>query len=167
MKEHISIRPLLPEHYQAVKTIYEQGISTKNATFQTSAPEWEEWDKNHLAHSRLVAKLGDEVLGWAALTPVSGRCVYAGVAEVSIYIGTLHIGKGIGKSLLQELIAASEKEGIWTLQAGIFPENESSLRLHCSAGFRLLGTRERIGQMDGKWRDTVLLERRSNLVGII
>lgn len=160
------IAALLPEHWPAVKTIYEDGLATGNASFQTSAPGWEEWDRSHLAHSRLVALDGDVVAGWAALTPVSGRCVYAGVAEVSVYVAGAHRGRGIGKAVLGALVTDSEANGIWTLQAGIFPENTPSLRLHENAGFRRVGIRQRIGKMAGHWRDTVLLEKRSETVGL-
>jgi phosphinothricin acetyltransferase len=155
-----------PEHWPAVKAIYEAGLATGNASFQTNAPSWEEWDRSHLPHCRLVAREGDAVAGWAALTPVSGRCVYAGVAEVSVYIDPTYQGRGLGKTLLNTLIAESEREGIWTLQAGIFPENTASIRLHERAGFRTIGTRERVGKMGDRWRDTVLLEKRSNNVGL-
>ncbi len=172
---------LLPEHWPAVKAIYEAGLSTGNASFQTSAPSREEWDKGHLGHSRLVAVDGDSrlvvvngdsrlvdgdiVTGWAALTPVSGRCVYAGVAEVSVYISPDYRGQGVGKTLLRALITESEQNGIWTLQAGIFPENTGSIRLHEAAGFRRVGYREKIGKMGTRWRDTILLERRSKIAG--
>ena len=162
----MQISPLLPQHWPAVKTIYEQGIATGHATFQTSAPSWEEWDAAHLKHSRLVAMLNNQVAGWAALTPVSGRCVYAGVAEVSVYVAPLSRGLGLGEELLQALIEESEKNGLWTLQAGIFPENIASLKIHEKTGFRVIGTREKIGQMHGIWRDTVQLERRSKTIGI-
>ena len=148
-------------HYNAVKEIYEHGITTGNATFQTEAPPWEEWNKSHLLACRLVALEENEtVTGWAALTPVSGRCVYAGVAEVSVYIHPDHQGKGIGKRLMVELISQSEEHNLWTLQAGIFPENNASLKLHEQLGFRKIGYREKIGKMKNVWRDTVLLERR-------
>ncbi len=160
------ITTMLPNHWPAVKAIYEDGLATGNASFQTGAPSWEEWDAAHLEHSRLVALEGNTVLGWAALTPVSGRCVYAGVAEVSVYIDPASRGKGVGKALLQALITESEKKGLWTLQAGIFPENTASVHLHEKCGFRVIGTREKIGQVHGVWRDTVLLERRSTEVGI-
>ena len=154
-------------HYPGVKEIYEFGIATGNATFQTEAPAWNEWDKNHLQRSRLVAIDDNEmVMGWAALTPVSGRCVYAGVAEVSVYIHPNHQGKGVGKKLMEELIHESEEQNLWTLQAGIFPENKASLRLHKQAGFRKVGYREKIGKLKNVWRDTVLLERRSRNVGV-
>ena len=162
----MKIQPLLPEHWPAVKAIYEEGLATGNASFQTSAPSWEDWDKSHLAHSRLVALDDQTVAGWAALTPVSGRCVYAGVAEVSVYVSSSQRGRGIGKTLLESLVSESEANGIWTLQAGIFPENTASIRLHESAGFRQVGKREKIGKMGDRWRDTALLERRSTVVGV-
>ena len=162
----MQIIDLLPDHWEAVKQIYEEGIATGNATFQTTAPTWEEWNKAHIPIPRLLAVGDDEILGWAALTPVSGRCVYEGVAEVSIYIGFLARGKGIGKQLLNQLIEESEKQHFWTLQSGIFPENKASISLHLSAGFRLIGKREKIGMMHGNWRDIVLLEKRSHSIGI-
>lgn len=160
----MEIRKLLPLDWEEVKSIYEKGIATGNATFQTSAPSWEEWDSSHLASCRIVAEKNEQVIGWAALTPVSSRCVYAGVAEVSVYVNPDQSGKGIGLALLAELIRMSEVEGIWTLQAGIFPENIGSLRIHEKAGFRVLGIREKIGKQHGVWRDTVLLERRSKVI---
>ena len=162
----MTITALLPDHWPAVKTIYEAGLATGNASFQTSAPSWEEWDAAHLKHSRLIALRDEQVHGWAALTPVSGRCVYAGVAEVSIYIDAASRGQGVGKALLQALIAESEKNGLWTLQAGIFPENTASVQLHEKCGFRQVGLREKIGKMGDHWRDTVLLERRSRKIGV-
>ena len=162
----MEIIALLPEHWPSVKAIYEGGLATGNASFQTSAPSWEEWDTAHLKHSRLVASSGDIVTAWAALTPVSGRCVYAGVAEVSVYVDPGCRGQGIGEQLLRALITESEKNGIWTLQAGIFPENSASLRIHEKTGFRQVGFREKIGQLNGIWRDTVLLERRSKTIAI-
>uniref|UniRef100_Q01XP2 GCN5-related N-acetyltransferase n=1 Tax=Solibacter usitatus (strain Ellin6076) TaxID=234267 RepID=Q01XP2_SOLUE len=154
-----TIRTLLPPDWPAVRAIYLEGIATGNATFETVAPEWERWDAAHLPHCRLVAA-AETILGFAALSPVSARRVYAGVAEVSVYVAAQSRGAGVGKALLRELIRESETAGIWTLQAGIFPENEASLRLHQSAGFRIVGTRERIGRLAGHWRDVVLLERR-------
>lgn len=166
MNRMIAISTLEPHHWEAVRTIYLEGIATGNATFETDAPTWEAWDKAHLPTCRLVATEANTILGWAALTPVSGRCVYAGVAEASVYIAASARGKGVGKRLLNELIAASELEGLWTLQAGIFPENTASLALFRSHGFRDIGLRERIGKMaDGTWRNTALLERRSQIVG--
>ena len=163
----MDFRELSNEHWLQVREIYEQGIATGNATFQTSAPTWEEWDSSHVKNSRIVAADDDnKVLGWAALTPVSGRCVYAGVAEVSVYVSQHAQGKGVGKALLNELIFQSEQNGFWTLTAGIFPENKASLKIHEQAGFKVLGIRERIGRMNGQWRDTVLLERRSSVTGV-
>ena len=157
-------RTLIPEDWAAVKEIYLQGIATKNATFQTEAPQWTDWDKSHLPFGRIVAIDKEIIVGWAALSAVSSRCVYAGVAEVSVYVSTGHTGKQVGTLLLQNIIRESEDNGIWTLQAGIFPENGSSVRIHEKAGFRTVGFREKIGQMDGIWRDTLLLERRSKLI---
>jgi phosphinothricin acetyltransferase len=159
------LETMLPLHWPSVKKIYEEGIATGNATFQTTAPAWEEWDAAHVKNSRLVAMEQDEVLGWAALTAVSGRCVYAGVGEVSVYVAATARGKGIGKKLLEALITESEKNNFWTLQAGIFPENAGSIKIHEACGFRVIGKREKIGQMNGIWRDTLLLERRSTIVG--
>ena len=150
----------------AVLRIYEEGILTRNATFEMQAPGWETWDANHLEECRFVARGDGEVFGWVALVPVSSRCVYAGVAEVSIYISEKGRGNGIGKALMQKVIEASESAGYWTLQAGVFPENEASVRLHKSCGFRELGIRERIGKMDDEWRDVLILERRSEKVGL-
>ena len=144
-----------------MKAIYEQGIAGGQATFETEAPSWEDWDRTHLEGHRMVA-LGDgEVVGWAALSPVSERCVYAGVAENSVYVAESARGRGVGKALLEELIARAERAGIWTIQTGIFPENEPSLALHERCGFRVVGVRERLGQHRGVWRDVVLMERRS------
>ncbi|SHM23599.1 GNAT family N-acetyltransferase [Hymenobacter psychrotolerans] len=162
----MTIIPMTEAHWPAVKAIYEAGIATGNATFETQAPAWEAWDKAHLGHSRLVAV--DEagtMLGWAALSPVSSRCVYGGVAEISVYIAAEARGKGVGRQLLQALIADSEAHGIWTLQAGTFEENKASIGLHTQAGFRVIGHRERIGQHQGVWRNTVQMERRSPTVG--
>ncbi|SFC73999.1 GNAT family N-acetyltransferase [Flavobacterium phragmitis] len=162
--KNMEIRKLSDKHWDQVKIIYQKGIDTGNATFQTSAPSWEDWDQSHLASCRITMQEDGKVIGWAALTPVSSRCVYAGVAEVSVYVDPAHSGKGIGLTLLNELVRQSEAEGIWTLQAGIFPENTASLRIHEKAGFRILGTREKIGKQNGIWRDTALLERRSSLI---
>ena len=157
---------MLAANWQDVKRIYEEGIATGNATFQTSAPLWEEWDSSHLQSCRLIAMVENKVIGWAALTPVSGRCVYAGVAEVSVYVAREARDKGVGKKLLEALIKESEKNNLWTLQAGIFPENTGSIKIHEACGFRLIGRREKIGKMNGKWRDTILFERRSAIVGV-
>ncbi len=155
-----------PHHWNEVKRIYEEGLATGNATFQTTAPEWEEGDKAHIRNCRLIAIDNGKIVGWAALSPVSDRCVYGGVAEVSVYVSKSARGKGIGKELLKDLVENSESNQFWTLQAGIFPENKASLRIHEENGFRILGTREKIGQMKGVWRDTVILERRSKMVGV-
>ena len=160
----MEIVPLLPEHWEAVARIYAEGIATGDATFETEVPAWEEWDTAHLAAGRLVALVDGEVAGWTALSPVSGRCVYAGVAEHSVYVAEAARGRGIGLALLEELIRRSEKAGIWTIQSGVFPENVASLALHERAGFRVVGTRERLGEHGGRWRDVVLLERRSPTV---
>ena len=152
--------------WPAVRAIYLEGIATGNATFETSAPQWEKWDAAHIASSRLVARVNREVLGWAALSAVSSRCVYAGVAEVSIYVAAAARGRGIGLRLLSELVKASEQAGIWTLQAGIFADNDASVRLHERCGFRIVGTRERLGQLKGTWRDVLLMERRSAVAGV-
>jgi phosphinothricin acetyltransferase len=163
----VRIEPLTLADWPAVRTIYEQGISTGHATFQTHAPDWEAWDRGHLTTCRLVARDDDgTVLGWAALSPVSARPVYAGVAEVSVYVAADTRGKGVGRVLLTALIAASEADGRWTLQAGIFPENRASIQLHESCGFHVVGRRERIGQHHGTWRDVLLLERRSRVAGV-
>ncbi len=163
----MEIIPLTPEHYPQVDAIYLEGIATGVATFQTEGKAWEEWDGSHLKECRLAAVEGNALLGWAALSPVSSRCVYAGVAEVGIYVSGKARGRGVGKALLKRLVADSEAQGIWTLQAGVFPENQASLAVHERCGFRIVGRRERIGKMQtGQWRDTILLERRSNTVGI-
>lgn len=153
------------EDWGAVQSIYREGIATGDATFEMETPEWEEWDKKHLNDCRIVARKDGQVAGWAALSPVSSRCVYAGVAEVSIYVTASARGVGIGKTLLRTLIEESERKGIWTLQAGIFPENEASIALHKAYGFREVGYRERIGKMNGIWRDVILFERRSEVAG--
>ena len=153
-------------HWPEVEKIYLEGIATGNATFQGSAPSWDEWNTAHVQNCRLLAVKGEQVLGWAALTPVSGRCVYAGVAEVSVYVAEAARGKGVGLLLLDELVKRSEDNNFWTLQAGILPENLASIKLHQKAGFRIIGTRERIGKLNGVWRDTVLLEKRSQSIGI-
>ncbi len=153
--------------WEMVRAIYLEGIAMGHATFETKAPSFAEWDAAHFSFGRLVVRRSDgAVKGWAALAPVSGRCVYGGVAEVSVYVSEAHRGEGIGKALLNALITASEANGIWCLQAGVFPENTASISLHQLSGFREVGRRERIGKMNGKWRDTVLLERRSNVVGV-
>ena len=175
-----SILPMLPDHWEAVRAIYAEGIATGNATFETELPDWEKWNSSHRNDCRLVAidALDEEeaehliplgkltVLGWAALSPVSPRRVYRGVAEVSVYVAAAARGRGIGKVLLEALVQESKENGVWTLQAGIFPENTASIKLHKSCGFREVGTRRRIGKLGDTWRDVVLLERRSTKVGI-
>jgi len=156
---------MLDSDWNAVRDIYADGIATGHATFETEPPPWERWNAKHLPTGRLVALGDDGVLGWAALSPVSDRCVYAGVAEVSVYVAEAARGQGVGRALLAELVTASEAAGIWTLQAGIFPENAASLAIHSACGFRLVGVRHRLGQHHGRWRDALLLERRSAVVG--
>lgn len=159
-----TIEKMEDKDWDAVEAIYLEGIVTANATFETESPGWENWNKNHLRICRLVAKENSQIIGWAALSPVSSRCVYSGVAEVSIYVSSSKRGKGVGKSLLQALIEDSEREGIWTLQGGVFPENIASIALCKTCGFREVGSRERISQSNGVWRNVVLLERRSKVV---
>ena len=162
----INIRAYQQEDWPVVQAIYQQGIDTQNATLETKVKAWEDWTRTMLPECRLVAVQDGTVVGWAGLSPVSSRTVYAGVAEVSIYISTDHQGQGIGTRLLAALIDASEQAGFWTLQAGIFPENVASIELHRKCGFRVVGLREKLGQMDGIWRDVVLMERRSKTVGV-
>ena len=157
---------MAPGDWPAVRTIYEAGIATGNATFQAEAPTWDAWDAAHLTSCRLVARDGTgAVIGWAALSPVSARSVYAGVAEVSVYVAESARRHGVGRRLLEALVAASEKDGRWTLQAGIFPENQASVALNARCGFRMVGRRERLGCLRGVWRDVLLMERRSPVVG--
>jgi phosphinothricin acetyltransferase len=165
VSDPFAIEALRAEDWGQVSAIYLEGIATGHATFETTAPPWEKWDSEHLLQARLVARDGPAILGWAALSRVSGRCVYAGVAEVSVYVAASARNRGVGRALLQELIRTSEEEGIWTLQAGVFPENEPSLALHRRCGFREIGRRERLGKLEGAWRDVILLERRSPTVG--
>ena len=157
----MTIAPMAVSHWEAVRAIYLEGIATGNATFQQTAPSWEEWDAGHLSVCRLVALQEGEVFGWAALSAVSKRPVYAGVAEVSIYVQANRRAKGVGNALLTALVEESERAGLWTLQAGIFPENAASIELHKRCGFRVVGVRERLGCMNGWWRDVVLMERRA------
>jgi phosphinothricin acetyltransferase len=159
------IEAMLPENWEDVKEIYQQGIDTRNATLQTEVPSWEEWDKSHLSIIRYINLIDGVVAGWAALTPVSGRCVYAGVTELSVYVHEDFRGRGVGAALLKMIITASEKQNIWTLQSGIFPENKASIALHEKHGFRKIGFREKIGKLDGAWRDVILMERRSKITG--
>lgn len=165
MDRLVAIEPLTFQHWEAVRSIYLQGMATGHATFQQTAPDWKEWDETHLRICRIVAKTGQNIAGWAALSPVSRRPVYAGVAEVSVYVDETARHCGIGTQLLSRLVSDSEAGGLWTLQAGIFPENTASIQLHGSAGFRIVGTRARLGCMNGRWRDVVLMERRSSVVG--
>jgi phosphinothricin acetyltransferase len=162
--------PMIREMQQSdgprILEIYKLGQDTRNATFENQVPSWQDWDSKHISHSRFVYEEEGQVLGWAALSPVSSREVYKGVAEVSIYIDTDYKGKGIGTKLMEYLIKSSEENSIWTLFSSIFPENVATLKLHEKFGFRIIGTREKIAQHYGKWRDTVILERRSKKVGI-
>jgi L-amino acid N-acyltransferase YncA len=157
----MEIRVMRADDWPAVKAIYEQGIATRQATFETEAPAWEAWDAAHHAELRLVAEEEGVVVGWAALAPVSRRACYAGVAEESVYVAEGARGRGIGIALLARLCSDADAAGIWTIQTSIFPENVASIELHRRCGFRVVGTRERIAQLDGVWRDTVLLERRA------
>jgi L-amino acid N-acyltransferase YncA len=157
----MEIRAMRTEDWPAVKAIFEQGIETRNATFETEAPAWEAWNEGHLAEPRLVAERRGEVVAWAALSPTSHRPAYAGVVENSIYVDETARGQGIGRKLLGELLAQADAAGIWTVQTSIFPENVASVGLHEACGFRVVGMRERIARLDGAWRDTVLMERRS------
>jgi L-amino acid N-acyltransferase YncA len=160
----ITITELLHEHWPGIARVYEEGIATGNATFETEVPSWAAWDSSHLAEHRLVALRGGEVVGWAAVVPVSDRCVYGGVVENSVYIAEDARGQGVGRRLLEELIVSTEAAGIWTIQTGIFPENEASIRLHERVGFEVVGRRKRLGKLHGEWRDVFLLERRSDRV---
>jgi phosphinothricin acetyltransferase len=157
----VVVEPMRPEDWPAVRAIYAAGIATGDATFETAPPSWEAWDAAHLADHRLVASCADEVVGWIAASPVSGRCVYRGVVEHSVYVAPHMQGRGVGRRLLEVFIAATEASGIWTIETGIFPENAASLRLHERCGFRRVGVRERLGEYHGRWRDVVLLERRT------
>ena len=160
------INPMNRSDWEAVRRIYQEGIATGQATFETQPPSWENWDRDHLPTCRLVTREDGAAVGWAALSSVSDRCVYAGVAEASVYVDSKHRGRGLGQALLEALILASEKEGIWTLQAGIFPENEASRALILACGFREIGRRDRLGKVNGLWRDVVLVERRSEATGV-
>ena len=160
----MQIEPMTEEHAAPVLAIYQAGIDEGNATFETRAPGWAEFTAARLAGHRYVARDGEDILGWIAVSPVSGRCVYAGVVEHSVYVHPGARGRGTGRRLLDALIASTEAAGIWTIQSGIFPENTASAALHQAAGFRVVGTRERLGQHYGRWRDVVLIERRSPLI---
>ena len=160
------IEEMRSEDWKLVKAIYLDGLATGQASFETAAPTFEQWDATHLSFARLVAREVDPIVGWAALSAVSQRQVYSGVAEVSVYVAAANRGAGIGRQLLTALVEESEQNGIWTLQASIFPENVPSITLHLACGFREVGRRERIGKMKDVWRDTILLERRSDRIGI-
>lgn len=162
----MEIRKIETGFYPQVAAIYLQGIATGVATFQTEATDWEAWDKSHLPNCRIAAFEDRQMSGWVALSLVSSRCVYAGVAEVSIYIAEIFRGKGVGKYLLSNLIQESEAAGLWTLQSGIFSENKASIKLHEQCGFRVIGYREKIGKKEGVWKDNIIMERRSKIAGI-
>lgn len=157
----VAIRDARPDDWPRIASIYAAGIATRNATFETEVPSYEDWDASHLPGHRYVAVEGSDVVGWVALTGYSDRCCYEGVADLSVYVDPAAQGHGVGRALLEHLVAGADGTGIWTLQAGVFPENEASLALHRRCGFRVVGVRERIGELDGVWRDVVLLERRA------
>jgi phosphinothricin acetyltransferase len=162
-----TLEGMTPEDWPAVRSIYVEGILGGNATFETDAPPWSEWDSAHLPFARLIARATDgKLIGWAALRPVSPRACYRGVAEVSIYVAARAQHQGVGRALMRELIAVSEANGVWTLQGSIFPENHASLRMCDACGFRQVGRRKHIAKMNGLWRDTVIVERRSHKVGV-
>lgn len=162
---NLTVQAMRPEDWPAVRAVFLEGVATGQATFETGAPEYAEWDATHLPEPRLVAADAAGFAGWAALSAVSRRACYAGVAEVSVYVAARCRGRGVGTRLLRDLVSAAERRGIWTLQAVVFPENPASVALHERAGFRLVGRRERIARLRGVWRDTLLLERRSSTVG--
>ncbi|HVQ54310.1 MAG TPA: GNAT family N-acetyltransferase [Thermoanaerobaculia bacterium] len=161
----IAVSGMRASDWDEVRRIYAEGIATGNATMETAPPPWESWNEAHRPDCRLVARDGGRMLGWAALSRVSERCAYGGVAEVSVYVSQEARGRGVGRRLLEELVRASEEAGIWTLQAGIFPENAASLSIHQHCGFRVVGVREKLGKLGSAWRDVALLERRSERVG--
>lgn len=166
MNTGLAVGPLIPADWPEVRRIYAEGIATGNATMETEPPGWEAWDRAHRPDCRLAARAGGRLLGWAAVSPVSERCAYGGVAEVSVYVADDARGRGVGRALLAELVRVSEEAGIWTLQAGIFPENSASLSIHQKCGFRVVGVRQKLGRLKGSWRDVALLERRSARVGV-
>lgn len=151
--------------WEQVRSIYLEGVAAGNSTFETEAPSWEKWDDGHHQFARLVMRDGEKIVGWAALSPVSKRNVYRGVGELTVYVTESARGQGIGRTLLEALIKESERNNIWTLQASIFPENSASVKLHLACGFREVGRRERIAMLNGVWRDTLLFERRSKIIG--
>jgi phosphinothricin acetyltransferase len=160
----VSIEPLEARRWAEVVRIYAEGIATGNATFETDVPGWERWDATHLTEHRFVARRGTEVAGFVAVSPISDRCVYGGVVEDSVYVAESARGAGIGRLLLERLVASTEAAGIWTIQSGIFPENEASLQLHQRVGFKVVGERQRLGKLNGVWRDVLLVERRSEAI---
>jgi L-amino acid N-acyltransferase YncA len=164
VRKGFEIRAMQPGDWPAVKAIYLEGIATGLATFETETPSWEAWSESHLDAGRIVVDSEGAILGWAALSPVSKRKVYTGVAEVSVYVSANHRQMGIGRALLEQLITEAERDGIWTLQAVVFPENVGTIALHRRCGFREVGRRERIGKLNGVWRDTLLFERRSHVI---
>lgn len=166
MADASNIRVMSANDAASVMAIYAAGIATRNATFEITLPAWEVWNSRHLTHSRFVYTNGGQVLGWAALSAVSAREAYAGVAELSVYVDPQFAGMGIGSALMECIIASSESMGIWTLFSSVFPENKATVKLHLKFGFRLIGSRERIARLDGLWRDTLLFERRSRTIGI-
>jgi len=163
--ETLNFRKLNKSDWKQVSKIYSEGLDTGNATFETNVPNWNDWNNGHLSDCRIVAEKDKKIVGWCALSPVSSRCVYGGVAEVSVYVTKEFTGQKIGTKLLEQLISESENIGIWTLQAGIFPENKGSIKIHKKLNFREIGFREKIGKLNGVWRDTILLERRSKKIG--
>jgi L-amino acid N-acyltransferase YncA len=160
----LAVEPMSASDWPQVAEIYRQGLETGHATFETEVPSYAAWDESHLEEARLVARVDGAIVGWAALSPVSDRCVYGGVAEDSVYVAPAAGGRGVGRALLAELVRRAESAGIWTLQAGIFPENAVSLTLHERCGFRIVGRRERLGKHRGVWRDVLLVERRSDAI---
>lgn len=164
MNPEIVIQPFNQQDWSYISRIYKEGIATGMATFETQVPDWDQWDQTHTRSCRLKAVINNEIVGWAALAPASKREIYKGVAEVSIYITSKYRNLGIGKLLLTKLIEESEREGFWTLQAGIFSNNTASIKLHTSLGFRIVGYRENIGKLQGTWYDNTILERRSKKI---
>ena len=162
--DRLAVEEMAASDWPAVAEIYRQGLDTGHASFETEVPAYEAWDRAHLERPRLVARLDGDVVGWAALSPVSDRCVYGGVAEDSVYVAAAATSRGVGRTLLTELVRRAEDDGIWTIQAGLFPENTASLALHERCGFRVVGRRERLGKHHGAWRDVLLVERRSDRI---